>query len=109
MLECLHRKGLELLSANGVRLEINQLFADNTALLADSEEKLCRLVSEFGRVFKGKVRVNLLKSKVMRCLRYENFGRMHAILNGNPLEEVNCFKYLWVQVSADGGCGSQNE
>ena len=35
-------KGLELLSANGGRLEINQLlFADNTALVADSEKKLC--------------------------------------------------------------------
>ena len=48
-------KMLELLSANGGRFEINQLlFADDTALVADSEEKLCRLVSEFGRV-KGKV------------------------------------------------------
>ena len=35
-------KGLELLSANGSRFEINQLlFADATALVADSEEKLC--------------------------------------------------------------------
>ena len=43
-------KGLELLSANGVRFEINQLlFTDDTALVADSEEKLYRLVSEFGR------------------------------------------------------------
>ena len=44
-------KGLELLSANGGRFEINQpLFADDTAPVADSEEKLCILVSEFGRV-----------------------------------------------------------
>ena len=44
-------KGLELLSANGGRFEINQLsFAEETALVADSEEKLWRLVSEFGRV-----------------------------------------------------------
>ena len=44
-------KGLELLSANGFRFEINQmLFADDTALVAGSEDKLCRLVSEFGRV-----------------------------------------------------------
>ena len=43
-------KELELLSANGGRFEINQLlFADDTALVADSEEK-CRLVSEFGSV-----------------------------------------------------------
>ena len=39
------------MSANGGRFEINQLlFADDTALVADSEEKFCRLVSEFGRV-----------------------------------------------------------
>ena len=42
---------LELISANGGRFEIDQLlFADDTALVADSKEKLCRLVSEFGRV-----------------------------------------------------------
>ena len=35
-------KGLELLSANGGRFEINQLlFADDTALVADSGEKFC--------------------------------------------------------------------
>ena len=46
-------KGLELLCANGGRVEINQLlFADDTALVADSEEKLCRLVCQFGRVCK---------------------------------------------------------
>ena len=44
-------KGLELLSVNGGRFEINQLlFADDAALVADSEEKLCRLVNGFGRV-----------------------------------------------------------
>ena len=42
--------GLEPLSANGGKFEINQLlFADDTALVADSEEKFCRVVSEFGR------------------------------------------------------------
>ena len=48
-------KALELLSANGGRFEINQLlFADDTALVADSEDKLCRLMSEFGRVCEKK-------------------------------------------------------
>ena len=38
-------KGSELLSANGGSFEINQLlFADDTALVADSEEKLYRLL-----------------------------------------------------------------
>ena len=26
------------------------------------------------------------------------------ILNGEPLEKVDCFKYLGSQVAADGGC-----
>ena len=29
---------------------------------------------------------------------------MHVILNGEPLEEVDCLKYLGSQVAADGGC-----
>ena len=48
-------KGLELLSGNGHRFEINQLhFADNAAkiaLVANSDQKLGRLVSEFGMVY----------------------------------------------------------
>ena len=64
------RKLLELLSANGGRFETNQLlFADNTALVADSEN-LRRLVSVFGRACeRRKLRVKVGKSKVMRCSR----------------------------------------
>ena len=40
----------------------------------------------------------------MRCSRYGNEGPMHVILNGEPLEEVYCFKYLGSQVAAYGGC-----
>ena len=76
----------ELLSANVGIFGINQLlYEDDTALVADPEEKLCRLVSEFGRVCeKRKLGVNVSKSKVMRCSRYGNGGRIHVILNGEP-------------------------
>ena len=49
---------------NDGRFELNQLlFSDDTALVADSEQKLCRLVTEFGRVCKRrKLRVNVGKS-----------------------------------------------
>ena len=58
-------------------------------------------MSEFGRVCeRRKLRVNVFKSKVM----YSNRDRMHVILNSEPLEEVDCFKYLGSQVAADGGC-----
>ena len=53
---------------------------------------LCRLVSEFGRLCESKkLRVDEGKSKVMRCSRYVNYGRMHVILNGDPLEEMDFF------------------
>ena len=51
-----------------------------------------------------KLRVNVGKSKVIRCSMYGNGGGMHVILNGEPLEEVGCFKYLGSQVAAVGGC-----
>ena len=47
--------------------------------------------------------MNVGKSKVMRCSRYGNADRMHVI-HGEPLEEVDCCKYLGSQVAADGGC-----
>ena len=34
--------------------------------------------------------MNLGKSKVTRCSRYVNGGRMYVRLNGKPLEEVDC-------------------
>ena len=64
-------------------------------------------MSEFGRVCeRRKLRVNVGKSKVMRCSRYGNAYRMHVILNGKPLEEVDCFKYLGSQVAAAEGSES---
>ena len=67
-------KRLELLCVNGGWFKINQLlFTDDKALVADLEEKLCRLVSEFGRVCeRSKLRVNVCKNKVMRCSRFGN-------------------------------------
>ena len=60
-------RGLEMLSANGGRFEINQLlFEYDRALVVDSDEKLCILVSEFGRACeRRKVRVNVAMSSQM--------------------------------------------
>ena len=52
---------------------------------------------------KKKVESDVGKSKVMKCSRYGNRDRMHVILNGEPLEEVDCLKYMGSQVAADGG------
>ena len=39
----------------------------------------------------------------MRKKKVESECHKHS-LNGEPLEEVDCFKYLELQVAADGGC-----
>ena len=38
--------------------------------------------------------MNVGKSIVIRCSMYVNGGRTYERLNGKPLEEVDCFKYL---------------
>ena len=73
-----------MLCRNGVRFEINQLlFANVTSLVAVSEGKYCRLVSEFDKsIQKKKLRLNAGMSK----------GTIYVRLNGELLEEVDCFK-----------------
>ena len=71
------------------------------------EECIFVLSSKFSRICeRRKLRLNVGKSKVMRCSQYGNGGRIHAILNGEPLEEVDYIKYLGPLVAADGGCES---
>ena len=50
------------------------------------------------------MRVTVGKSKVIRWSRYGNRGRIHVILNGEPFEDVDRFKYLGLQLAADAGC-----
>ena len=85
--------------------ELNQLlFADDTAVVADSERKLYQFVTEFGRVCeRRKLRVIVGKSKVMRCKQNEDGARLNVMLNGEALEEVDQFKYLGSVIAANGG------
>ena len=97
---------LKLVDGDDSEWELNQLqFADDTAVVADSERKLCQLVTEFGRVCeRRKLRVNVGKSKVMRCTtRYGDGARLTVMLNGEALEEVDQFKYLSSVIAANGG------
>lgn len=58
---------------------MNQIpFADDTALVADSEAKLRQQVNEFGWIRKRKkLRVNVSKRTVMRCRMGKGGGRMN--------------------------------
>ena len=80
-------RGLKLVDGNDNEWELNQLqFTYDTVVVADSERKLCQLVTEFGMVCeRRKLRVNVDKSKVMRCTRNEVGARLNAVLNGEAL------------------------
>ncbi|XP_068229349.1 uncharacterized protein [Palaemon carinicauda] len=84
-------RGLKMIAGNNYEWETNQLlFADDTILVTDSEEKLGRLVTEFGRVCeRRKLRINVGQSMVMRCTRRENGARLIVMLNGELLEKVD--------------------
>ena len=91
-------------SGSDIYLSYLPLFADDTVVVADSERKLCQLVTEFGRVCeRRKLRVNLGKSKFMRCTRNEDGARLNVMLNGEALEEVDQFKYLGSVIAGNGG------
>ena len=98
-------RGLKLVDGNDNEWELNQLlFADDTVVVADSEKKLCQLVTEFGRVCeRRKSRVNVCKSMVMSCTRNEDGARLNVMLNEEALEEVDQFKYLGSVIAENGG------
>jgi hypothetical protein len=84
------------------------LYADDTALVADKESTLQRLVTEFGKVCeKINLSVNVTKSKVMRLTRSENANNLNMTVNGVRIEEVECFMYLGVNIDKDGAMKSK--
>ncbi|MEL7302024.1 MAG: reverse transcriptase family protein, partial [Pseudomonadota bacterium] len=79
------------------------MFADDTVLVGDSEQKLQKLVKEFGRVCKRrKLAVNVGKSKIMRIGKNRTENEMNISLNNNRMEEVECYRYLGVDIAHDG-------
>ena len=76
------------------------MFADDTVLLGDSEEKLERLVQEFGSACRRwKSTVNEGKSKVMRIGKNQKENEVNISLNGRRMEEVETYRYLAVDTS----------
>ena len=78
------------------------MFADDTLLLGDDEEKLQRLVNGLGRVCKKrKLTVNVEKSKVVKVNKDGDQNKLHINLDDRRMEEVNAYRYLRVDVTND--------
>ena len=97
--------GVKMTVEDGGEWVLSQLlFADDTALVAESAEQLQRLVTEFGKVCKRrKLRVNVEKSKVMCGGGSEDREMPNIMLNGERMEVVNSFKYLGSCFDSEGG------
>ena len=68
------------------------MFADDTALVGDSEEKLQRLVKEFGDVCTRRIlTVNVSKSKIMR-IDSKNDGDVTISMDGARMETVDSYR-----------------
>ena len=103
-------RGLGLIEGgNRQNWTINQiLFADDTASVVDTEETLQQLVTEFDRVCKRrKLKVNVDKSKLLRCSKEDPVPRLQIQLGDKQLEQVDSFKYLGAKVTEKGTVGQE--
>ena len=84
------------------------MFADDTVLIGDSEEKLERLVHEFERVCgRRKLKVNVTKSQIMKIGKNVEENEMNVQLNNRRMDEVDTYRYLGVDISNDSGMSEE--
>ena len=87
----------------GGRIVIKVRFADDTAIIAKTQEELQYLVNRLvdtGR--KYGMEINLDKSQVMRVSRSNE--SLQIKVNNRELKEVDHFKYLGSVLTRDGYC-----
>ena len=105
-------KGAKLRNG-GEHEEVNVLlFADDTVIIAESEEELRELVSEFERECEMKgLKVNIGKTKTMKVgeERMDNREILDLRIRGEGVENVRKFKYLGVELMENGGMEEEVE
>ena len=86
------------------------LFADDTTLMAESENNLQRYVSAFARVCeRRKLKINVGKSKVMKMSDTGEKGNLIIKVKEEVMEEVDTFRYLGVDFASKGENGCRIE
>ena len=81
----------------------NLRYADDIALMAESEEALQRIVDEvkMKSLEKG-LKMNTKKTKTMVISRNTSAPQVSVKVDGETLEQVQSFKYLGQTITADG-------
>ena len=83
----------------------NVRYADDTALIADSEEKLQTLVQSLVRASGERgLKLNVSKTKVMVISKQEGIVGTNIMVDGQVLEQVRKHKFLGSLVMQDRRC-----
>ncbi|KAI5743600.1 hypothetical protein M8J77_020048 [Diaphorina citri] len=84
----------------------NIKYADDQAVLAESEEELQRMLVNIHEAgIRYGMKINVGKTKVMRVGKTEE--RMNIKLEGESLEQVENFKYLGGKIYSNGSCTTE--
>jgi len=80
-------------------------FADDIALLSNSEIDLKRMLVEIARCFQNDhLKINWNKIKVMMCQKMDRIHRLRIKIDNHTLDQVESFRYLCSIISQDGKC-----
>ena len=103
----------DLIELEGIKFggrNLNNIrYADDTVLIADSEDKLQRLVQGLMQASgEHGLKLNTSKTKVMVISKGDEDVRTHINVNGEELEQVSRYNYLGSIVTRDGRCVRRN-
>ena len=99
----------EINDLEGIRLNeynINNIrYADDTVLVADSEEKLQCLLNELSEESERKgLKINKSKTEIMVISRTDGNPRVYIRIEDNLVKQVDKFNYLGSLINYDGRC-----
>ena len=84
----------------------NLRYADDTALISNSEDNLQEMVTKVSRASNNHgLYLNAKKTKVMAVSK--NRTNIHIVLNNERLEQVNSYKYLGASITEEGTCTTE--
>jgi hypothetical protein len=81
-------------------------FADDIALIVENEKELKNILETLEQVMEKDLhmRINIKKTKILVCSRYNNIRTRIKLKDGETIEQVEDFIYLGSTISSDGRC-----
>lgn len=98
---------LEGIKVGGVNVN-NIRYADDTTLIADSQEKLQNLIDALDKESQEHgLNINVKKTKVMVITKEQQSPKIEMKINNHIIEQVDQFDYLGSLITFEGRCGDE--